>query len=241
MEKGNIKLGVKMFGNLAIVTILCLFVAMSFLVLSSSFFTEEIGYTATVFDADNKQIEQYEYRYADGNDIVGNTYIAKGYNVNKQTVRSPISKTGNVVFALVTQLFTTMILMGFIYPSMWHLGAKDSNLVRFKHRKSDILRGLKIGLIAKIPALLILVAFLVFGRSLTVALYSFINCSNYGFINLICGAGSNPIGQIGVGQIIGLFSLLLISPAVATVGYVLGFKDISVSEKFIYAGKKKRK
>ena len=104
MEKGNIKLGVKMFGNLAIVTILCLFVAMSFLVLSSSFFTEEIGYTATVFDADNKQIEQYEYRYADGDDIVGNTYIAKGYNVNKQTVRSPISKTGNVVFALVINL-----------------------------------------------------------------------------------------------------------------------------------------
>ncbi|MBE6728309.1 MAG: hypothetical protein E7562_06665 [Ruminococcaceae bacterium] len=242
MEKENLKLGLKMFGSLCVVTVLCVFIAMSFLVLCSSFFTDEIGYNAVIYDKDGKEIENYTYYYDDGEDAILKKYSEdEGYKINKQTVRSQISKTGDTVFALVTQLFSTMILIGFIYPSMWHLGAKDSNLVRFKHRKSDMLRGLKIGLIAKIPALIILILFLVFGKTLTVVLYSFINSSNFGFIDMICGGGSTPFAQLGVLQIIGLFALLLIAPAVSTVGYLLGVKDISLSEKFIYSGKKKRK
>lgn len=241
MEKDNIKLGLKMFGNLAVVTVLCIFVAMSFLVLCSSFFTEEIGYNAVIYDKDGKEVENYTYYYDDGEDAILEKYSEEGYKVNKQTIRSQISGTGEKVFWGVTQLFTTMILIGFIYPTMWHLGAKDSNLVKFKHRKSDPLRGLKIGLIAKIPALLILLAFLIFGRSLTIVLYSFINSSNFALIDMIGGGGSTPFADLNVLQIIGLFALLLVAPAVSAVGYLLGVKDISLSEKFIYVGKKKRK
>lgn len=239
MDKDTVKHGLRLFVQLAVVTLLNFFICISMLFICTAVFTEDIGYSAVVYDAEGQEVERYTYLYEDGEDEKAAQYPEESYQISKQTLKSKLSSTGNAVFHAVTAVFSLMMLIGFVYPRLWQLGAKDSNLVRFKHRRSDPLRGLKIGLIAKIPGLLILLAFLIFGRSLAVNLYALLNSTYYALIDLF--GNGKTFGELGVLPIIALFLLLLVAPAVAAAAYLLGLKDISLSERLIYSKKRETK
>ena len=237
MDKDTVIHSLKLFGQLIVVNILNIFICLSFMFICTAAFTKDIGYSAVVYDKDNNEVEKYAYYSADGEDAKLAEYPeADGYKISKQTIKSPLSGTGNVVFRLLTQTFTLLLTIGFIYPKLWQLGAKDSNLVKFKHRVSDPLRGLKIGLTAQIPALLLLISFFIFMRNVPLKLYALLNSSFYALIDMI--GGTKSFGQIGVFQAVALFLLLLIVPAVSAGAYLLGLKDISLSERFIYSKNK---
>ena len=163
-----------MCGRMVIVTVMNIFVCISLMVLATAAFTEVDGYNAFVYEKDNDTpIAEYTHKNADGEDTKKAEYEAQGYVVSTQETRTDLSKAGMNTYLTVSQLIAVLLMTGFIYPNVWDLGAKDSNLVKFKHKKENKLRGLKIGLLAVAPAVLIMLLIFVFGRKIfNVALFS---------------------------------------------------------------------
>ena len=232
------KSGVGLFGKLIIVNIMCFFIVISISVLCSAAFTENVGYIAYgVKEGSEESVELYTYNYADGEDTKREEFEAQGYTITESSVRSPLSKTGNTVFLTVTQLFCLSLLIAFIYPNFWSMGTKDSNLVHFKHKKEDKFKGLKAGSIAVVPSVLLLL-FLCITKSgisatFPVVLYKFLNSSVYAFIQLGSG-NATTFSDLSIGSIIIFFLLIAIIPITSYVAYLLGYKNISLGEKFIY-------
>lgn len=240
MDKETVKHALKLFGQLIVVSVLNFFICFSFMFICTAAFTKNIGYSAVVYDKDGKEVEKYVYYSADGEDKKLAEYPeADGYKLAKQTVKSKMSATGNAVFCSVTQLFTLALLIGFVYPRLWSLGAKDSNLVKFKHRTYEPLRGLKIGLLAQLPAFLLLLSFITFMRSVPLKLYALLNSSFYAVITAI--GGDTKFANAGFLRTAALFAFLLAVPVIAEAAYYLGLKDISLGERFVYSKKQNKK
>ncbi len=238
------KNGLSLFLRLIIINVMCFFLAISFNVLASAAFTENIGYTAYGTSSENtEQVELYTHYNSDGEDLKLKEYEEQGYTITKSNIRSTISGKGNTVFLVVTQLFCTILIASFIYPNFWSMGTKDSNLVHFKHKKEDKLKGLKCGLIAVAPALLFIIFILITKNTicakLPVVLYKFLNSSYYSVIEVVVGK-SATFGELSVLRMIPLFLIQLFVPLVSLTAYLLGYKNISIGEKFIYKKSKKK-
>lgn len=230
------KNGAMLWLRTIIVTLMCVFLCMSMSVLATALFTENIGYEAQVYKEGSEKPEfTYTHYDADGEDTKKAEYEEQGYIVSTQSIRSTLSGSGNVTFLVVTQLFNTLLTISFVYPNLWQLGAKDSNLVRFKHKVEDKFKGLKIGLLGSVPAFLMWIAFVVCKYAvphLPSALYRFLNSSSYSFIYAICK--DSTVGELSVLKLILLLLPLMIIPLTAFGAYLLGYKDISLGERFIY-------
>lgn len=239
--KEILKSGGKLFLKTVVITIMCFFIVISFSVLTTAAFTKNIGYKAYGTSSDtSSQTELYTYYYEDGEDTYKSAYEEQGYTVSTASIRSQISKTGNTVFLTVSQIFCLLILISFIYPELWHNGTNDSNLVRFKHKKEDKLKGLKIGLVTVIAHYLFLI-FLVIAKlgalpSFPMVLYKFLNSSFYSFIEIIVG-GAVTVADLAVWRLLLLFILPLIIPAAAGAAYILGYNNFSIGEKLVYKKK----
>lgn len=235
------KTGAKLFLKVIVANIMCFFIVISFSVLSTAAFTRNIGYKAYGTSSGSSEAQElYTYYYDDGEDTKKAEYQDKGYTVTESSIRSEISGTGKAVFLTVSQIFCLVILLSFIYPEIWNIGTKDSNLVKFKHKASDKLKGLKIGAIAVIPSYLLLLLIAVFKVGVMpgfpITLYKFLNSSCYSLIEVIAGGAVN-VGGMAAWRLVLLFILPLIIPAAAGVAYILGFKNISVGEKLVYKKK----
>ena len=158
----------------------------------------------------------------------------------KGAVGSKLSNSGMACFLIVSQVVAFCLTCGFIYPELWHRGIKDSNLVKFKHKREDKLKGFKIGVASTVPNYLFLI-FLVVAKlglfpKFPLALYKILNSSVYSFIEVIIGSAV-AVSELTVLRLALLFILPLIIPAIAGVSYILGYKNISLSDKFIYKKK----
>ena len=239
--KELLKNGGSLFLKTIIVNIMCFFVVISFSVLTTAVFSKNIGYTAYgTTSTSSEQTELYKYYYEDGDDTQRQAYEEQGYDIVTSTIRSEISGTGTVVFLTVSQIFCTLILISFIYPKIWQLGTHDSNLVRFKHKKEDKLKGFKIGALAVIPHYIFLL-FLAAAKygvmpSFPMALYKFLNSSFYSFIDIIV-SGTVAVSDLALWRLLLLFILPLLIPAVAGAAYLLGYNNFSIGEKLVYKKK----
>lgn len=222
-----------LYGKIIIVNIMCFFIIISFNVLITAAFTENIGYKAYgTMEGSEQSEELYTYYYDEGEDTQRAKFEKEGYKISESKIRSEVSATGNTLNTVLIAVFCTAILMIVIYPQFWQLGTADSNLVHFKHKKEDKLKGLKAGLIATVPGTVLLTV-LLFIPGAGLALYKFLNSGVYAFIGLIVGKAAT-FGDLAVWQIILLFLLKGAVPLIAYVSYLLGYKNISLSEKFIY-------
>jgi len=240
------KSGGSLFLKIIVINIMCVFLVMSFTMIFNAIFTENIGYYALGTTSEEEQaVELYQHYYADGEDTKLAEYEAQGYTLSKMDIRSELSKGQSISLNVISQLFCFLMLYSFIYPNIWHLGTKDSNLVNFKHMEEDLLKGFKIGLIAVAPVILcvlfLTLAPIKFATHFPVSVYKLCNSSLYSFISLIT-AGKNTMGELSVLQVILLVLIQLVPAGISALAYFLGAKNISVSEKFIYkknkAGKK---
>lgn len=236
-----LKDGGKLFLKIIAVNFICFFIALSFSVLSTAFFSGNIGYTAYGITSGSSEAQElYTYYYEDGEDTKRSEYEEQGYTVSTAAIRSEISKGGKIFYLTITQIFNLCILVGFIYPFLWQQGTADSNLVKFKHKNQDSFKGVKIGAVAAIPNYLFLI-FLVIARlgvlpNFQLVLYKFLNSSVYSFIEVICGKALSVSG-LSVWQFILLFLLPLLIPVITGVSYVLGYKNISMGDRFVYRNK----
>lgn len=249
LEDNVVKVMLKLSGNvflkIIIVTFMSVFMCLSFSVICTAAFKgAEKGYTATVYDSKGNVVEDtYTYYYADGDDLIKLKYAdkieSKEYTFSSQSIFE-VSKTGNAVFTVVTQLFIILLLVAFIYSKMWHEGTKDDNAVRFGHMKEDKLKGLKVGLLANVPYVLIFAwAFIAFALKKAVGLSSAIYViANYYFwplLNAVWGHVNKPTQYWHFAV---MFLLLFIVPAISHISYTLGYKEISIGEKLTYKKKK---
>ena len=230
--------GAKLFLRWILINVMCFFVALSFQVLATAVFTQNIGYKVYgTLENEEKSVELYTHYSADGEDGQAAQYEEQGYVLKKLTIRSEMSRAGNIAFLTVTQIFCIMILIIFIYPNLWDLGTKDSNLVKFKHKAEDKYKGVKIGLIAVIPVYLVLILLCVMKGGLfpgfPVALYRLSHSAFYSLIGLMVG-NALEIAGVAWWRMALLFLLPLLIPLFAGVSYYLGYRNFSIGEKLIY-------
>lgn len=242
-----LKKGLRLSLSLIFVAVLSFFLSISMNVICSSVFTKETGYIAYIYEDEKgeKLVEEYEYTYTDedgdgkddGVDIKFEEYQELGYYANVVKVRSSLTGVGKGVFLTVTQIFNFILALAFASNSCYKLGDKESNLVRIGHIKEDKLKGLKIGLIGNIPFFIIFVLYVVmaFGwlPKFPTVWYAQINSHFYPLIMIINGA-SQTVSQLRVWQFILLFMLQLVVPLISTIAYILGYKEINLSEKLVY-------
>lgn len=247
------KRGAKLSVGLIIAVIICFFLCASINAICQPLFTRTEGYMAHVYTEDSDElVDKWEYRFndtdGDGNDDGIDEkkikYEEENYIVQTTAIVSPLEGTGMAVFLVISQILCVIVLISFAGSGTYKQGFKDSNLVRIGHVKLDKLKGFKIGLVANIPF------FILFGLligcavglspSLRVTLYGYLNGYFYPVIYIISGCSNETIvSNLSVLQYALLFLLQFIVPVICGVSYLLGFKEINISERIMYKKREK--
>ena len=135
--------------------------------------------------------------------------------------------------------FSQIILIGLfvvsIYVPFWEFGYNDRNYVNINKKKEDILQGTKIGFLISIPYFV--TSFLMILVRLNVVKwlsYLFLVFNSY-FYYFIDSMIAKPDPALTPWWIIAVFVVMpLFIPFVSSIGYVLGYKEISIKEKLLY-------
>lgn len=249
---GICKLGFKQMGSLIVAAVISVFLVISMNVIFSAIFTEEIGYTAYVYE--NKEsteaFTEYQYRYSDtdgdgkddGVDEKRKEYEANGNVVVVQMERSSLAGKGYATFLTVTQLFCLVMVFAFAGDRVYKQGLKDAVLIRNGSIKKDTLKGLKVGFIGNIPFFLLAILMVVFACGVLprfkIVWYAFINGYFYPLIMSISGARPMPgadyiVSNISIIRFVFLFAIQLLIPIISCVAYILGLKEINLGEKIV--------
>ncbi|MBQ8740379.1 MAG: hypothetical protein IJY79_02380 [Clostridia bacterium] len=241
------KSGLKMWGSIIVAAVISFFLCISMNIICSALFTYETGYKAFVYETETseKSIAEYDYAYTDkdgdgkddGTDTKKEEYEDEGYTVITVKQRSTLTGAGKTVFLVSTQVLSLIMVIAFASNASYKQGFKDSNLVKIGHTKNDTLKGFKIGFIGNIPFLAIFVMAVVMSVGLApdfrTVWYAFLNSHYYSAVMWITGNAST-LSQLGILQYVLLFLLQLIVPVISGVAYILGLKEISLSEKIVY-------
>ena len=140
------------------------------------------------------------------------------------------------MFLSVTQVLCFILVVAFASNSVYKQGFKDANLVRTGHIKQDNLKGFKIGAIANIPyfvMFLFLIAFTLTVPNFRVVWYAFLNGCFYPII-LVIADQADVVSKLSILQLVLLFLLQIIVPVVSGVAYMLGFKEVNLTDKLLY-------
>ena len=239
MFRDNLRYAAITWGKSIVAAIMCLFVYVSIQFIAITIFTKEIGYTVyEVVDA-KRGDAIYTHYYADGEDQKIKEYAQD--KVETVIERSELTVKQNYTAQTISQILSLIIFAATLYQRVWSIGISDNNKVKFDRAKQDKLRGFKIGCLATVPSVLVYILLLL-GRfgvapNLIFAIYKMFNIHIFGYINMLFGIGTQlfnvPIYKLALAAV-----PLLILPAVCAISYLLGYKDISISEKIIYKRKR---
>ena len=162
-----------------------------------------------------------------------------------QYIYSEVPAGTNIALDIISELFLIILLLVMPYSILWSQGDKDCNSVHFGHMDEDKLRGLKVGAVAGIPSYIAYIILLLSKLGLFLphyfTAYRFLNISYLPLINLIIGSGVSATMDVSWINLFILFIILAIFPFVCHLSYVLGYKQISISEKIIYTDPSKKK
>lgn len=155
-----------------------------------------------------------------------------------------VSASTLLIRDVISLLIQGILFYVIVYTKLWELGDKNQNAVAFGHMAAGPLRGLKIGLLASIPSIvsfLALVADKLFGLwSGMATAYRICQLALYPIVSLSMGtAVTVTTTDISWGGILCAGLPVLFVPAVATLGYYLGYRHILVWEKIVFVNKKK--
>lgn len=241
MMKEIFKNGTSIFLRFIAVNVMSFIIIISLGMLFTSFFTENIGYKVLGTASDStEQVELYTHYNSDGEDLKKSEFEEQGYTITQINIRSPLSSAGNISLLVIIQIFCFVLLISFTYSKIWSLGDSDSNLVKFKHKKEDILKGLKIGLVALIPYSLAFIALIVAKmgvyENFSLDLYKFINSVFYS-VNVVIIGSSATLGELSSWRLVLLFAVQLFVPIICMVAYILGYRNFSITENIVYKKK----
>ncbi|MDD2417826.1 MAG: hypothetical protein PHP68_02170 [Oscillospiraceae bacterium] len=166
-------------------------------------------------------------------------------NQHVESIRTEMSAGTSLILDIISQLFMLVLFVTMAYSKVWERGDKDRNSVQFKRMKEDKLRGVHVGLYAAIPSVIFYI-FLILSKLGVVSdgyyfLYRFLNVSLLPIINRMVGVGVLQTAKVSWLSLFGILITLVVLPLTCYIGYFLGYKQISLIEKFVYKNPKKRK
>ena len=166
-------------------------------------------------------------------------------NQQWQEIRSDVPASVQLAFDIVAQVLMFILLAALPYSKLWEQGDKDSNSVQFGHMQEDKLRGLKVGLMAGIPSYLLYVVLILSKLGLVyprfIFIYRLLNFSFLPLMNRLTGTAIQATMDVSWPAIIALVLTVVVVPIICWLGYLLGYKHISLSEKFVYVNPQKKK
>ena len=265
VKKGNFKLALQVFGRTVLSAVLCLFVYMSLSAIIVGLNTKTIGYRyweigedgsrTIVSEVYNSELEssQPESSAAPtgeasesgaGETTATETPETLPTNWRMEAISTELPEWAGWLLDILSQILMILLLAAFPYTILWSQGDRDKNSVNFKHMEEDKLRGLKVGLMAAVPSLLVYIVLVVDKLTNVIPWYLFL----YRYLNIpflpIIGRLLPDIAtaaEIPWPSLLLLFLPLLFIPLLCFVAYALGYKQISLFEKFAYENTNKKK
>lgn len=237
-----LKYGGKLFGKYILCVVMSFFIFMSCLFIFTSAFSVVTGYNVYSVNSETGKADTHLYTYnvVDGEDLKYAEYEEQGYELLKLEIRELSKKHRNVAFA-VSLLFTIPLTVGALYVTTYNIGSKDISRVHGGFIAEDKFKGVKIGAIAAIPNLALYVVLLLskFGviNSNSLAFYSIVNSHLYGAVQFVFNQAKTAT-ELDALQLVLLFIPVLFIPAVSGVGYILGYKEISILQNLVYKKQK---
>ncbi|MDD2361771.1 MAG: hypothetical protein PHH84_02260 [Oscillospiraceae bacterium] len=166
-------------------------------------------------------------------------------NQRREGIRTEMTAGASLALDIISQLFMLILFVSMAYSKVWERGDKDRNSVQFGRMSEDKSRGIQVGLYAAIPSVIFYIV-LVLSKLGFVSdgyyfFYRFLNITFIPFINRVVGTGIFKTSKVSWLSLLGILMTLIILPLICHIAYLLGYKQISLSEKFIYKDSKKRK
>ncbi len=227
------KTAIKLWSRLLLASVLSFIVWVSMNAMGTAFFSDVVGYR--VYDADNQLL--IEHIYTEGEDKNAEIKIEEGQTLLKLR---KTSEGTDIAMALLSSAFTLTMLGLFPYNILWNIGTRDANYVQFGKMERDRLFGLKVGAAASIPTG-ILYMLLVLGKcglfpGVIVNWFRILNPAFIPFIDAMV-QGAKSAADVSVVAVLALVAVVLFVPAVAALGYALGYRQISLRERLLYKKK----
>ncbi len=235
-RKNNVwKTGLKVWLRLVLASILCFIVWLSIDAMGLSFMGEITGYEIYEYDANGKNPQLVvSHTYTDGEDREAQIELTENQVITKLRSMSPRDKA---IMDVISSIFTWLIFGLFPYNILWNMGSHDDNYVQLGRMQKDEWFGLKVGLVASIPAaaLYVLLAFGKFGAFPSVILkwHRLINTPFIPFIDAV-EMGAKTAAELSFGSLLAVGATLLFVPFVCWLGYYLGYRQISIRERLVY-------
>lgn len=235
-EKNSVwKAGCMVWVRLIFASIICFIVWFSIDAMCLSFLGEVSGYQIYAYDENGENPQLIvSYTYAEGEDKTTDIAVDENQVLTKIRTMSPTDK---VVVGVVSSVFTWLIFGLFPYNIMWSKGSHDENYVNIGRFEQDTLFGLKAGIVASIPSM-VLYLLLVLGKfgafpSVILQWHRLINSPFIPYIDAV-EMGVKTAMELSFGSLLAVGATLLFVPFVCWLGYYLGYCGISIRERLVY-------
>jgi len=154
------------------------------------------------------------------------------------TIHTPLNPGIRRTFDIWIQVLMMILFVAFPYSVLWGTGDRDRNLVEGNRLKENKHRGLKIGLLASVPAAACYAA-LLFCRATGffdtgIAQYRLATIGFGSIVNFFVPYDLASIQGITPAAAAALFPPLLILPAVCWLSYLLGYNRVSLKDRIVY-------
>ncbi len=172
---------------------------------------------------------------ADGATSSGATEPKIQITIQKLSELSPAAST---VSYILSQICMLLIYISLLYSCVWTRGDKDRNLVQFGHAAADPYKGFRVGLYAMIPSAAAYAVLLLSKCGLL--LPDFVKYYRYchlAFFPLYLALVPNSIvltADLSWLRLFGLLGLVALLPLITGGAYLLGYHQVSLSERLIY-------
>lgn len=232
------KTGFKISGKFIVAIIMCVFIIISLSMVVTVLGTENVGYIAYGTSSGSTEKEQlYEHYYENGEDELYDSYVEEGYTVTKTFLRSNLDPSAEMVYLVLTQVFSTLILLTFVYPPFWEYGSKHRQAEKSGRGKASYIFPVASGLVAIAPYVILTLVFYFAVPDFPLAIFKFLFSFNYSFNSWIFGSAVT-FAELNILQLLLSFAPFLIVPVVALISYILGNKNILIFENLVYKKKK---
>ena len=250
----DIKMALGVILRTVLVSLMCLMVYFGVWVILESISTHEIGYRVYELDANSNPVVVEEV-YTEDEDPAsttapttaptGDTTETTQYQYTEK-IRSEMPGGIVALREILCQVIMLLLLTAFPYSMLWLQGDKDRNRVNFGRMQPDPWRGVRVGLMAAIPYMVVYL--LLLASKLSLFMDSFIHLARFimtpflPLYNLVAGpqavAATADVPWWGIAVLIIPVAAL---PAICGMAYHLGYKQYSIWEHLTYAKQDKKK
>lgn len=244
----DIKMALGVFLRTILVSLLCLMTYFGVWVLLEAVSTHEIGYRVYELDESSNQIMVEEVYYSDEGAPTAPTQSPDETSRYQQIekIRSEMPAPVVALREILCQILMLLLLIAFPYSMLWLQGDKDRNRVHFGRMQPDPWRGVRVGLMAAIPYMVVYI--LLLASKLSLFMDSFIHLARFivtpflPLFNLVADPLTVPAtSQVPWWGIALLFLTVAALPVICGGAYHLGYKQYSIREHLTYAKQDKKK